>query len=125
VANDEHALHACRAALAMGEKLKADNDRRRRKGLNPVRIRIGIHSGRAVAGNIGAPGRINYTLIGDTVNLAQRLEQLARNFDDGADAVILASATTIAWIGDRIPYRSLGALDVAGFPEPVEVYRLG
>ncbi len=125
VANDEHALHACRAALAMGEKLKADNDRRRRKGLNPVRIRIGIHSGRAVAGNIGAPGRINYTLIGDTVNLAQRLEQLARKFDDGADAVILASATTIAWIGDRIPHRSLGAFDVAGFPEPVEVYRLG
>jgi len=125
VANEEHALHACRAALAMGDKLKVENARRRRKGLNPVRIRIGIHSGRAVAGNIGAPGRINYTLIGDTVNLAQRLEQLARKFDDGADAVILASSATIAWIGDQVPYRSLGAFDVAGFPEPVEVYRLG
>jgi adenylate cyclase len=92
----EHATHACRAALAIAGRLRADNERRRRKGFDPVRIRIGIHSGRAVAGNIGAPGRINYTLIGDTVNVAQRLEQLAKEFDDGADTVVIASASTLA-----------------------------
>ena len=63
--------------------------RRARKGLKPLRIRIGIHKGPALVGNIGAPGRVNYTLVGDTVNVAQRLEQFGREIDDGkSDAII-------------------------------------
>ena len=58
----------------------------------PIRIRIGIHKGPALVGNIGAPGRVNYTLVGDTVNVAQRLEQFGREVDDGkADAIIIIS----------------------------------
>jgi class 3 adenylate cyclase len=121
----EHAAHACRAALAIAARIGEDNERRRRKGLNPVRIRIGLHTGPAVAGNIGAPGRVNYTLIGDTVNVAQRLEQLGKTFDDGADAIVIASARTVATMPSEIPRRALGSQSVRGIEGPIEVYRLG
>jgi adenylate cyclase len=89
---EDRAERAVRAACRIARKLNADNKRRGRKGLKPIRIRIGIHKGPALVGNIGAPGRVNYTLVGDTVNLAQRLEQFGREVDDGTpDAVIVIS----------------------------------
>lgn len=121
----DHAERAVRAALEMGRLLAADNKRRAKKGLKPVRIRVGIHCGRALAGNIGAPGRINYTLVGDTVNVAQRLEQFGKTIDDGSgDAVIVASADIV----ERVPevaHKALGAQILPGRSEPTEVYRLG
>jgi len=124
-ADPDHAVNACRAALAIAARIGEENDRRRRKGLNPVRIRIGLHSGPAIAGNIGAPGRVNYTLIGDTVNVAQRLEQLAKEFDDGSDAIVVASARTVAQLPAEIRRQPLGSRTVRGFEGPIEVYRLG
>ncbi len=121
----DHATHACRAAFAIAMRIGEDNARRRRKGLNPVRIRIGVHTGRAIAGNIGAPGRINYTLIGETVNVAQRLEQLAKEFDDGSDAIVIASGITLGRVPPDLPRRALGTRTVRGFEGPIEVYRLG
>ena len=53
---------------------------RRAAGKPPIRVRIGLHSGPAVVGNIGAPGRVNFTVVGDTVNVAQRFEQLGKEF---------------------------------------------
>jgi adenylate cyclase len=89
---EDRADRAVRSAQRIAQKLHVDNKRRARKGLRPIRIRIGIHKGPAVVGNIGAPGRVNYTLVGDTVNVAQRLEQFGRRVDDGvSDAVILIS----------------------------------
>ena len=89
---EDRADRAVRSAQRIAQKLHVDNKRRARKGLSPIRIRIGIHKGPAVVGNIGAPGRVNYTLVGDTVNVAQRLEQFGRNVDDGvSDAVIVIS----------------------------------
>ncbi len=121
----DHARHAVRAACAIAETLAADNRRRARKGLTPVRIRIGLHSGPAVVGNVGAPGRVNYTLIGDTVNAAQRLEQLGHQFDDGAaDCVVLASAAVMAALGGEVPCRPLGRQALRGVGV-FEVYRLG
>jgi class 3 adenylate cyclase len=84
----DHALRGYRAALAIADAIAAENQRRNVKGRTPVRMRIGLHSGPAIAGNIGAPGRINYTLVGDTVNVAQRLEQLGKRYADGQDVVI-------------------------------------
>ena len=46
--------------------------------MKPVQIRVGVHTGPTIVGNIGAPGRINYTIVGDTVNMAQRIENVAK-----------------------------------------------
>ncbi|MEO8558360.1 MAG: adenylate/guanylate cyclase domain-containing protein [Rhodospirillales bacterium] len=94
---DEHADQACRAALAIAHAVKADNETRRAAGHAPVRVRIGVHSGPVVVGNIGAPGRFNYTVVGDTVNTAQRMEQLGKDYmKDGEDVVVLVSGHALA-----------------------------
>jgi len=121
----DHAERACRAALAIAGRLHEDNGRRAAAGRAPVRLRIGIHSGPAVVGNIGAPGRINYTLIGDTVNVSQRLEQLGKQVDSGAgDCVILVGEETARELPpDRQP-QHLGAFALRGRGQATEVYRL-
>lgn len=122
----DHAARAARAALAIADRLASDNERRARKGLRPVRVRIGIHTGRAIAGNIGAPGRINYTLVGDTVNIAQRLEQFGKQVDDGTrSAVISLSADTAQLLPQEMPLTALGAEILPGRREATEIYRLG
>jgi len=120
----DHAEHACRAALAIAETLTDDNRRRAKKGLRPVRLRIGVHTGPAVVGNVGAPGRINYTLIGDTVNAAQRLEQLGKEVKNEDDCIVLASAAAVAKLPPDIPRQPLGERLLRGMGE-FEVYRLG
>ena len=102
-----------------------DNEVRRRRDEPPITMRVGIHTGRAIAGNIGAPGRINYTLIGDTVNIAQRLEQLGKSVDTGADDVIvLTSGATAVIVADRLPLTPLGLRELRGQGEATEVFRL-
>jgi class 3 adenylate cyclase len=124
-AQADHAERAVRAALEIGRRMRADNARRRLKGFNPVRMRIGIHTGPALAGNIGAPGRVNYTLVGDTVNIAQRLEQFGKQIDDGqADVIITLSQAVV----DRLPVETqvspLGSHAVAAHIEPMALFRL-
>ncbi len=119
-----HAEHACRAGLAIADIFAADNRRRAKKGFRPVRLRIGIHTGPAVVGNVGAPGRINYTLIGDTVNAAQRIEQLGKEVANEADVIVLASAATVAKLPADIVREPLGELLLRGMGE-FEVFRLG
>ena len=106
-----------------------DNAIRRAAGKTPIRVRIGLHSGPAVVGNIGAPGRVNFTVVGDTVNVAQRFEQLGKEFMAADDeVVVLVSGASLAMVQDK---GSLG-LDlpppeqhqVKGHDQPVEVYRL-
>jgi adenylate cyclase len=86
----DHAERACRAAQAIAVALHQDNARRRAKGLDEVCIRIGIATGRVLVGNIGAPGRINYTLVGDVVNLAQRLEELGKQIEEAGRSSCLS-----------------------------------
>jgi class 3 adenylate cyclase len=125
----DHAADAIRAALEIAQVVREDNQMRRAAGKAPIRVRVGLHSGPAVVGNIGAPGRVNFTVVGDTVNVAQRFEQLGKEFmtpDD--EVVVLVSGATLAAVKDK---SSLG-LDlpppaqhqVKGHDEPVEVYRL-
>jgi class 3 adenylate cyclase len=121
----DHAQRACRAAKAIAETLRADNERRSAKDLRPVRLRIGIHTGPVVVGNVGAPGRVNYTLIGDTLNTAQRLEALGKTVDIGTDDVIvLVSGETADCVGDDFPLKFLGDYDLRGRSESLRVYRL-
>ena len=121
----DHRRRAAAAALAICRVLKRDNDRRRRKGLKPVRVRIGLTSGLVVVGDVGAPGRINYTLIGDTVNSAQRLEQLGRRLDTEDDDVLaLASGQTAAELTADFALADLGAHELRGTGAVFEVFRL-
>jgi class 3 adenylate cyclase len=125
----DHAAAAIRSALAIARVIREDNEMRRADGKPPIRLRIGLHSGSAVIGNIGAPGRINYTVVGDTVNVAQRFEQLGKVFmRPEEDIVVLVSGATVAAVQDRaslgidLPTPELRR--VRGHAQPVEVYRL-
>ncbi len=121
----DHAERACRAALAVRRAVMADNEARAARGEPPVRLRIGIHTGRAIAGNIGAPGRINYTLIGDMVNVAHRLEELGKTVGEtGAAVNILVSGDVAIRLGVGFDLMPEGAHEVRGRVEEVQVYRL-
>lgn len=122
----DRAERAVRAARRIAQKLHADNARRARKGFKPIRIRIGIHKGPALVGNIGAPGRVNYTLIGDTVNVVQRLEQFGREIDDGsADAVIVISEELAKAVPPDVPLIDRGEQLLPGRSSATRVFQVG
>jgi adenylate cyclase len=121
----DHAARACRAALAIARALEAENVECRRLGTPPVRMRIGINTGEVTAGNVGAPGRSSYGIVGDTVNTTQRIEQLAKRVcGDRPTAAILVSARTRAQAGDSFGFVDTGAHPVPGREEPVRIFRL-
>ncbi len=122
----DHARRACRAAIAISHAMHDDARRRRDAGEPVLRLRVGLHTGPALVGNIGAPGRMDYTIIGDTVNTAQRLERLGKRFDDGmAPVVVLASETTARAAGDGLNMTQIGMRGLAGREKPITVFRLG
>ncbi len=118
------AIRACRAALSIRDDIAADNLARAARGEPPVRMRIGIHSGEATVGNIGPPDRVNYTVIGDDVNVAQRLEQLGKQVAPDDEVAILVSTATVADLDDLFVVESAGDLTVKGRDAPLGVYRL-
>jgi class 3 adenylate cyclase len=125
----DHAGAAIRAALAIAEVTREDNRMRRAAGQLPIRVRVGLHSGTAVVGNIGAPGRVNFTVVGDTVNVAQRFEQLGKEFMRPEDeVVVLVSGATLDAVKDRaalgIEVPPPEERHVKGHDAPVQVYRL-
>ena len=125
----DYAAAAIRAALDIARVIREDNQIRHARGEAPIRLRIGLHSGPAVVGNIGAPGRINFTVVGDTVNVAQRFEQLGKVYmRPEEDIIVLVSGATIAAVKDRanlgIELPQPEFRRVRGHAEPVEVYRL-
>ncbi|MER9861806.1 adenylate/guanylate cyclase domain-containing protein [Mesorhizobium sp. M0185] len=73
-----HAAAAVRAAAAIREELDKDNLEAAGEGRPPLHVRIGIHTGSVIVGNIGASDRVNYTIVGDTVNISQRLQELGK-----------------------------------------------
>ena len=118
----DHADRALRAAREIALRLKADNERRAKKGLRPVRLRVGLHTGPALAGNIGAPGRVNYTLVGDTVNAAQRLEALGKELQPDEEVSIIASETVLQAAHAPVPHRALGSVTLRGRSEPLKAF---
>jgi adenylate cyclase len=118
------AASACRAAVAIQRALAADNKRRIAAGLNPVRIRMGIHMGQVIVGDIGAPNRINYTIVGDVVNATQRLESLGKTIDPDAEAVALVSEEIFAAAPDGFQFIERGTHLVKGKQESLRVFQL-
>jgi adenylate cyclase len=117
----DHALRAVRTAVAIRAALGADNARQR----SPVRLRIGLHSGPVVVGNIGSSTRMNYTVVGDTVNTASRIESLGRTLLPDAEVAVLLSAATAATLPATLPVTSLGCHRLRGRDAPTEVLALG
>jgi class 3 adenylate cyclase len=115
---------ACRAALAIRSVMHADNASRAAAGLAPIRVRIGIHSGLLVVGNIGAPGRINFTIVGDTVNVAQRLQEGARNIASTDAVNILVSEPVMHDAGPDFSFLNSGSMSVKGRHEAVSTFVL-
>ena len=115
----DDAVH--RAVAAAREMLDA-NERVNQASSWPLRIGIGIHVGEVVAGNIGSPRRKEYTVIGDTVNFAARLEALNKDFNSR----FLISADVHEALGedgrDAVP---LGEVPVRGYDRPIAVWQLG
>lgn len=116
VVQDDHAARAVRCAIAMQERLAGYNSTRESRA--PLRMGIGIHTGPAVVGSMGASHRREYTAIGDTVNVAARIEQLCKPLNE----TILISGDTRSRSGDVVAFGSVSECAVKGRNAPVRVY---
>jgi class 3 adenylate cyclase len=114
----DHARRAVAAAVDMRDRLAALNAARLADGKPPLRHGIGLHTGTVLAGNIGSRDRLSYALVGDTVNLASRIQDLTKT----AGAEILISATTCAALDGSAVVTPLPAVRVKGRSAEVEVF---
>ncbi|MBX3581670.1 MAG: adenylate/guanylate cyclase domain-containing protein [Rhizobiaceae bacterium] len=117
-----HAAAAVRAAIQMRDELETDNLAAVAEGLPSLRVRIGIHTGPVIVGNIGGSDRVNYTIIGDTVNVSQRLQGLGKELAPEADVAIAISAETASRLDARFAVVPAGRHRLRGRGEPVEVF---
>lgn len=113
-----HAELAVLTALRMQESLKGFNARRMRKNAAPISVGIGIHTGNAVVGNIGSEQRLEYTAIGDAVNLASRLEGINKEYGTS----IIISEMTWQQIERPLLCRDVDRVRVKGRREPVKIF---
>jgi adenylate cyclase len=118
LAVEDHPVRVVRAALRCQEKLKQLNPQLQKRSGREFRMRIGIHTGSAVVGNMGSHSRFDYTMLGDSVNLAARLEGANKAFG----TYVMISETTRMEIGNMFPVRELARLTVVGRKEPITVY---
>lgn len=116
----DHAYKACLTALQMQKKLIDLTDKWHTAGGTKIKIRIGINSGDVIVGNIGGVKRFDYTVMGDNVNLASRLEGANKEYGTG----IMISGSSHDMVKDKIISRELDLIRVKGKTQPTRVYEL-
>ncbi|WDP90530.1 MAG: adenylate/guanylate cyclase domain-containing protein [Desulfobacter sp.] len=121
VAGEGHEAAAVKTALEMRSRMDLLNKRFKDKGMPPIAHGVGIHTGSVLAANIGSAYRSTYSLIGDTVNMASRIQDLNKRF--GTD--ILVSQAVKEALEGRYEFSAMPEARVRGKKEPVQVYSLG
>src|SRR5205823_11939949 len=116
----EDARLAARAALAMRKSLGALNEHWRARGIEEFKSGIGLNQGEVIVGNIGSEQKMDFTVIGDAVNLASRIEALTRVYP--ADILVGPSVSDL--LRDKFCLRSVGLAQVKGKMKPVEIFAL-
>jgi adenylate cyclase len=116
----DHAERACRAALRCQARLVQLREDWTRRGLPALRVRIGLNTGQALVGNMGSRQRFDFTMMGDTVNLASRLESAAGRYG----IPILAGEATFDAAGRQVPMREIDRLRVKGKRQGVRVFEV-
>jgi adenylate cyclase len=116
----DHALRACRAALSCQKRLAELQPRFLEKYGRAVAMRIGLNSGAAVVGNMGSTRRFDYTAMGDTINLAARLEGACKQYQ----VPLLIGETTFRLVKDDLAAREVDIIRVVGKAKPVAVYEV-
>ncbi|HLY11066.1 MAG TPA: CHASE2 domain-containing protein [Planctomycetota bacterium] len=120
VPTPDHAKNACLAALDCQAALKPLNAEFKLEGLPQIKARIGVHSGEVSAGNVGALDRSNYTVLGDNVNLAARLEGANKEYDTS----VMISEATWMLVQGKFVVRELDRIRVVGKKNAVRIYEL-
>ena len=118
--NPDHAYHACIAALRCQEVVAELNQAWQQTGKPLFTTRIGLHTGETLVGNMGSSERMNYTVLGDSVNLASRLEAINKIYGTG----IIISLSTYHLVADRFHVRPLDIVTVKGKRQGVLLYEL-
>jgi adenylate cyclase len=123
--NAQHARAACLGALAMAREVEMFNRERRAAGLDACRMRVGLHTGTVLVGNVGFAGRVDYTAIGEAVNVASRLEQFGRGAPRHGEVTIVASASCRTAALDGFLWLPIdgGPADVAPDAVPLSLLR--
>lgn len=120
VPHDDHALRACRGALAVQVAIGKLREEFRQEGLPDVYTRVGVNTGTMMVGNIGSAQLLDYTAIGDEMNLAARLEGANKNYG----TLIMMGPGTYAAVKDQVEARELDHVRVAGKKNATTVYEL-
>lgn len=116
----DHALLAAQAALEIARGMRALVQQWEERGLPGLEIRVGVNTGTVQVGNVGHEDRLSYTVLGDAVNLASRLESLNKYYG----TTILAAASTLAAVGHRLAWRPVDIVAVRGKTQATEVGEL-
>lgn len=118
ILDDQQSQHAVQAAVQMQEKIALMRAEVLAAGGPDLHMRIGVHRGECIVGNMGGDNRFDYTAIGDTVNLASRMEGVNKVYGTG----ILVSDTVAHAIGETLPLRPVDTVRVKGKHQGVELY---